>query len=131
MDDATDEKIVAVIIKIRAALAALKQEYEKAKKTLDDQRTQLDVELLRRLNERGATQTKTNAGTAYIGEDMKVTIADEGALHVFLEEEEDPFGWYQKRIKVERLREYMEQHEGGVPPGLSIFKERTINVRAS
>jgi hypothetical protein len=127
----TDEAIVDVIVKIRAARKTLKAEYEAADKNLTGQREQLDAELLRRLRERGATQTKTPAGTAFLGEDLSVTIADEAALFTFLDQEEDPYGWFQKRIKVERLREYQSQHEGGIPPGLSIFREATINVRAS
>lgn len=126
-----DDKLVATIVKIRAARAELKKGYEDADKVLVEQRAQLDAELLRRLQERGATQTKTTEGTAFIGEDMKCTIAEEGALYTFLETEEDPFGWFQKRIKLERLREYQAAHAGGIPPGLSIFREKTINVRAS
>lgn len=126
-----DSKLVEVFIKIRTARAELKKSYDDADKNLETQRDQIEAELLRRLNERGATQTKTTAGTAFIGEDMKATIADEDALRAFLANEPDPVGWFQKRIKMERLKEYQEQHEGGIPPGLSIFREAKINVRAS
>ena len=126
-----DDKLVATIVKIRDARKDLKRGYEEADASLVAQREQLDAELLRRLLERGATQTKTASGTAFIGEDMKCTIAEENALYTFLDTEEDPYGWFQKRIKLERLREYQEANGGGIPPGLSIFREKTINVRAS
>jgi len=126
-----DDKLVSVFIKIRTARAELKKTFEDADKVLEAQRDQIEAELLRRLNERGATQTKTTAGTAFVGVDQKVTIADEDALRAFLADDPDPTGWFQKRIKAERLKEYQEQHEGGIPPGLSVFREAKINVRVS
>jgi hypothetical protein len=126
-----DDKLVKVIVKIRDAKAEATRAYKAQMAEFDKQREQLDAELLKRLQQRGATQTKTSFGTAYIGEDLSVTIADDQVLHAFLDETDDPYGWFQKRIKIERLREYMKEHQGGVPPGLNIFREATINVRAS
>ena len=130
-DEFADNVLVETIIKIRTARSELKKSYEDADAALTAQRDQLDAEMLRRLQERGATQTKTNAGTAFIGEKVTCTIAEPNALYTFLDTEEDPYGWFQKRILMERLNEYREAHAGGIPPGLSIFRENTINVRAS
>ena len=127
--DLTDDKIVRTYIKIRGARTALSKEYDAKDKALKEQLAMVAGELLRRLNERGATQTKTDAGTAFIGEDMSITIADSDMFKGFVEAQHD-LNWYVQRVKVERLREYMKANGGNLPPGLNVFRERTILVRA-
>ena len=73
---AGDDRIVKVIVKMRERIAVRTKEYDAAVKVVKDQKQQLETELLRRLQERGATQTKTPFGTAFIDETMKAQIAD-------------------------------------------------------
>jgi hypothetical protein len=129
-DDVTDDRLVAAYIKIRAAKAEVKREFDASLKVLDDQMTRVGAELLRRLHERKSKQTATAVGTAFISETMSVTIADEDLFGSFCLQEQDT-GFYQKRVKVEHLRAYMKDHEGKLPPGLNVFRELNINVRAA
>jgi len=124
-----DDRVVKVYIKIRDARARLSKAYDAEDKLLKEQLSIVTAELLKRLNERGATQTKTEFGTAFVGEDMQVSIADEDAFRSFVLEQQD-LNWYQRRVKVEHLREYMGVNGGRLPPGLNVFRERTISVRA-
>jgi hypothetical protein len=126
----TDTTLVKVFIKIRKAISDVTKEYDARIDALRGQQKQVGTEILRRLHERGASQTKTEAGTAFIGENMSITIADETAYGDFVLEQQD-YGYYQKRAKVERVKEYMKQHDGTLPPGLTVFRELTINVRAA
>jgi len=123
-----DDRLVRVFIKQRKRIAELNAEYEAAIKVVKDQQNMIRAELLRRLHERKSTQTKTQHGTAFIKEEMSVTIADEDAFGSFVLLEGD-YSYYQKRPKVERIREYMKEHDGMLPPGLSVFREFDINVR--
>ena len=125
----TDEKLVKVYVKMRAERSRLAKEYKAADEALKEQQGRITGELLRRLNDRGSTQTKTEAGTAFIGEDMQVSIADEEIFRTFVLDAKD-LNWYQKRVKIEHLREYMKVNGGRLPPGLCVFRERTILVRA-
>jgi len=124
-----DDKLVRVYLKIRAARSKLSKEYDEADDQLKKQLTVVSGEIMKRLIERGATQTKTPDGTAYFGEDMQVTIADEEKFKSFVLERKD-LNWYQKRVKIEHLREYMKANKGQLPPGLNVFRERTLLVRA-
>jgi hypothetical protein len=126
----TDDVLVAVFIKIRNAIANVNREYDAQLAHLRDQKGQVAAEILRRLHERGSTQTKTPVGTAFIAEEMSITIADETAYGNFVLAEQDP-SYYQKRAKAERVKEYMKEHDGALPPGLSVFRELVINVRAA
>jgi hypothetical protein len=123
-----DNKLLKVALKIRDAIAEKTKAYDNEVKVLKDQLSQIENEVIRRLQERGSTQTKTEFGTAFLGEKMTCSIADEGAFEAFVIAEKD-LAFYQKRVKVEHLREYMTANEGRLPPGLSIFKEVTLNLR--
>ena len=124
----TDDRLVLVLGKIRDAKSRLTSEYEKEYTRLGQQEKQVTVELLRRLHERGATQTKTPHGTVSLGVNMQASIADENVYFNFIRETGD-LDFFQRRIKIAHLKEYMEVNEGRVPPGLNIFKEQTINLR--
>lgn len=123
-----DDRIVKAIVKMREAIATETKESEARVKVIKQQREQLETELLRRLLARGATQTKTQFGTAFIDESMQAKISDEEVFRAFVRESGD-LDFYQKRIKVEHLREYMREHGDSLPPGISIFKEQGITVR--
>lgn len=123
-----DDRIVKAIVKMREAITLETKESDARIKVIKTQKEQLETELLRRLLARGATQTKTTFGTAFIDESVKAQIADEEAFRAFVRESGD-LDFYQKRIKVEHLREYMREHGDSLPPGISIFKEQGITVR--
>jgi hypothetical protein len=124
-----DDKLVKVALKIRDKIAEVTKEFEAQVKVLKDQQTAVTTEIIRRLNERGATQTKTPFGTAFVGEKMTANIADAATFKSFCLEHQD-LDFYQARVKIEHLREYMEANEGRLPPGINVFREVTLNLRA-
>ena len=125
---AGDDRLVRVIIKIRDTIAAVNKEYDERLAVLKAQKKEVEVEVLRRLQERGATQTKTAAGTCFITTKEQYTIADEDAFGRFVLEQQD-YEFYQKRAKVEHVQKYMANNNGVMPPGLSVFRELEINTR--
>ena len=129
MTDITDDQLVRVYVKMRNARSVLRHNYEEEDDKLKEQMAQVSNELLRRLNDRGSTQTQTPDGTAYVGEDMQVTIADQDEFRKFVLTAQD-LNWYVARVKVEHLREYMKVNAGRMPPGLNVFRERVVKVRA-
>lgn len=126
--EVTDAKLVRTIIKIRDAIADVNTEYEARLKVLKDQKKEVEREVLRRLQERGATQTKTEYGTSFITEAVQFSIADEDAFGRFVLEQQD-YEFYQKRPKAEHVQTYMKNNNGQLPPGLSVFRELEINTR--
>lgn len=125
-----DDQIVKVVVKMRDRIAAMTKEYDAAVKVVKDQKQQLENELLSRLQQRGATQTKTVFGTAFVDESMKVTIADEGLFQDFVRSSGD-LDFYQRRVKIEHLREYLKENGDRLPPGLSVFREVGITIRVT
>ncbi len=130
MERIGDDAIVRVIVKMRNRLAEMTREYDAARKVVEDQKHALEVEMLRRLQDRGATQTKTEFGTAFIDEKMQAQIADEAMFQNFVREIGD-LDFYQKRIAVKHVKEYMKENGDRLPPGLSIYKELGVVVRVN
>lgn len=124
-----DDRLVKTLLKMRTKLAEMSKEYDAAVDCIKAQKHAVEMELLKRLTARGATQTKTSFGTAFIGEDLKVTIADELLFQNFVKEEGD-LDFYQKRVAVGHLQEWQKLNAGRLPPGLSTFREATITVRS-
>ena len=128
VEQPTDDRLVKVYLKIRAVISATTKEYDARIEILKRQQNQLRAELLRRLHERKATQTKTAEGVAYIVKRMNVSIADEDLFGQFVLDEQDT-DFYHKRVSIEHLREWSKANNGAMPPGLNIFTELEINVR--
>jgi hypothetical protein len=124
-----DDRLVKVIIKIRDKIAEVNKEYDGILNNLKQQKKEVEIEILRRLQERGATQTKTQHGTCFIAEKTTLTIADEDVYGAFTQTQPDPFSFYQKRAKVEHVQEWMKNNGGQLPPGLNSFRELEINTR--
>jgi hypothetical protein len=77
------------------------------------------------------TGFKTEVGTSYIAEEMKVGIADTNVFTSFLATlppEADPFGFFEQRVSSNRVKDYIKLN-GSPPPGLNIFRERVMRVR--
>jgi hypothetical protein len=125
----TDDKLVKVYRKIRTARAAASREYKAKDEELKAQLALIENTILGRLNERGATSTKTNEGTAFRVENLTSNIADDGPFFGFCIETKD-LNFFQRRISIEHLKAYMKKNQGNLPPGLNIFREYGVNVRA-
>jgi len=125
-----DNRIVKIILKMRDAIAEKTKAYEAEVKVIELQKEQLENELLKRLQSRGSTQTKTEYGTAFLDEQMSVTIADDDLFRSFVLNEQN-LDWFQRRVKVETLREYQKENDGRLPPGLSTFRQAKIKIRKS
>jgi hypothetical protein len=97
----------------------------------------LENEMLRRLNERGADNTKTEAGTAYKQRDFRVKCDDRVVFHGFCIENYEQFGkdLLTANVSREGLATFMEktknkeQPDGAVPPGLSLSWEVSVVFR--
>lgn len=138
-----DDEIVSAFVMLRDKRDARKKEFE-AKDTL--YATRLDAlqgELLRRQNERGIDQIKVaGVGTAFKTKKMVVQCADWAVFFNWCVEEikaaltagRDPtdiFAFFQKRLTVDTVKQFMEAHEGGVPPAVNAITQYAVSVRRS
>lgn len=117
-------------VKIRDARGVLKKQYEEEDIKLKAKLERLEAEMLRFLQENNTDSVKTVHGTFYRQEEITPTGADWDALYRWIADN-DAFDALERRIKKGFIKEYMETHEGGVPPGVSVYREYVVRVRRS
>lgn len=129
MAEVTTDQLVDTFIRIRASRAAMKAEFDAADEKLKQDMRRVENELLRRATAENLTSFATNSGTAYRREEQHASIADPDAFRTFLSGADDPFGYFEQRLSLSRIKEHMKEHDGNAPPGVHIFREFRMGVR--
>lgn len=115
-------------INIRDARAALKKQYDDADVDLKASQERLENAMLDHLNKHGMESVRTEFGTFYKQEDIKPSGSDWQALYDWIKEH-DAWDALERRIKKTFVSEYMEAHQGSLPPGVSVHREFVVRVR--
>lgn len=124
------DRLVAVYIKIREAKAAATSAYEKQDREYKEQMETVENELLRRAQEEGVTGFKTEHGTTYMETKLVASGSDWGVFYSWMKDN-DAMDMLERRIKSTSIKEYMENHDNAIPPGVSIFTQLQMKVRRS
>jgi hypothetical protein len=117
-------------INIRDARTALRKQYDEADAELKKAQEKLESVMLDHLNKHGMDSVRTEAGTFYRQEEITPSAADWNALYEWIKDN-DAWDALERRIKKTFIREYQEMHSGGLPPGVSVFREHIVRVRRS
>lgn len=123
-------RVVKTYLKIREARTTLKREYEEKDNKLKEKLNQLEAVLLSHLNESKTESVRTEFGTFYRQEDITPTGSDWDAFYRWIAEH-NAFDALERRIKKVFIKEYMETNDGGIPPGVTIYREFVVRVRRS
>lgn len=123
-------KVTSVYIKIRDARSALKKEFDAKDNELKEKLTRLEGEMLKSLQEAGATSIATTSGTVYKQEEITPTGSDWQAFYDWVREN-NAFDALERRIKKTFVKEHMEANGGELPPGVSVYREFVVRVRRS
>lgn len=127
MDNA---KMVRVYLKMRDARTALKRQFEEDDTKIKAQMEKLEIAMLRHLQDSNSDSIRTDAGMFYRQEEVTPTGSDWDAFYQWVKDN-DAFEALERRIKKTFVREYMETHNGGIPPGVSVYREYVVRVRRS
>lgn len=123
-------KLARAYVRLRDERALKKKEFEDADRVLKGYMEQIEAQMLAVLNEGNIDSINTPAGTFYRQEDITPQGADWGAFYHWVRDN-DAFDFLEKRIKKGAVKEYMEQNEGALPPGVSVFRKFEVRVRRS
>lgn len=122
-------KIADTYIKIRDAKSARKKEWEADEAEYDAKLEKLEGFMLKHLNEHQMDSVRTSGGTFYRQQDIRPNIVDDAAFYAWIKEN-DAFDALERRVKKTFVSEFMESHEGGLPPpGISVTREYVVRVR--
>jgi hypothetical protein len=128
MGEVTYDKLVATYVKIRDARAAATAEHKAKDDAMKAQQERLEVFLLQQMQDTGMESFKTSAGTAYRTETMVPGSNDWDAFYKWVHETHG-YDFFFKRIKADAVRDYMDQHNGETPPGVTVFSKFGVTVR--
>lgn len=123
-------KLTSVHLKIRDARSDLKRKFEEEDRKLKIKQERIENEMLRFLQDSNTGSVRTESGTFYRQEEITPTGSDWDAFYRWVREN-DAFDALERRIKKTFVKEYMETHEGGIPPGVSVYREYVVRVRRS
>lgn len=122
-------KLVKLYLRTRDAKSAAAAIFKKEEAQFNAIMDRCEAALLQAADKAGVEGFKTELGTTYMGEDVKISIADDTAFKAFLETQEDKYGFFERRVSSTRINEYLKAHDGAYPPGLNIFRTKVVRVR--
>lgn len=124
------DEMVDVYQRIHEARRELKHKFDEEDRALKADEESIKLALLGFMQKSGLKSVKTNHGTAYQQEDVIPTGSDWHAFYDWVREN-NAFDALERRIKKTFVKEYMENNEGAVPPGVSVLRELTVRIRRS
>lgn len=123
-------RLTKAYIKLRDARSELKKDWEKEDAKFKEKLEKIEGALLQFLNETQQNSSKTDSGIVYRQEEITPTGADWDAFYGWVAKN-NAFDALERRIKKTFIREYMDAHDGGIPPGVSVYREFVVRVRRS
>ena len=128
----TDAQLIEKYLQFRSFVAARKEAHEAELKPYTEGMLVIENEFLKRLDERGSENTKTDAGTAYKSTLLNVKVVDRDAFMKFCTQYWDKGGSDMLNVSAVKdpVREFMN---GGsvAPPGIETSSFTRINIRKS
>jgi hypothetical protein len=130
--EVSDDALIAENFALEDQVKAGQAKFDEWAKPRKARIAEIESEISRRLLERKADKTSTDSGTAYFSHLMNPKVEDQGALLDFVADNWDEVGADAKiNLKLEIVKQHMEEHEGKPPPGMSVSYFTRLNIRRS
>ena len=123
------DRVVTAYNAIRDARTVKRHAWEAEDLALEADQNQLKVVMLDILNQTGSKAISTNSGTIYRTEKIRPSAADWSAVYDWIIADPERFEALEKRLKPTFVKQYMEENDGAIPPGINVHREFEVNVR--
>ena len=121
-------KLAKAYIAIRDKRSEFKKAWEAQDDDLKAKLTLLDGQILKFLQDNKLDSSATEFGTVYRQEEVKAGAADWDVYWSWLKEQ-DTLEGLEKRVAQGFIKKYIEDHDGDIPPGVSVYREYVARVR--
>lgn len=121
-------RVTKAFLNIREARAELRKQYEEKDSDLQQSQAKLEAVMLDHLNKHGMDAVRTEVGTFYRQEDIKPSASDWEMVYRWVKDH-DAWDLLERRLKKTFISEYMEAHDGAMPPGVSVHRQYVVRVR--
>ena len=125
----TRGKLIAAYLQIRDKKAELAKRHKEEMAPYNQALNRIETELMKSMSQEDLSNLKTEEGTAYITTRSAAKIADWDEFIRFVLS----YGaveFLERRVSKEAVEAWLEEHES-LPPGVSITREQTVNIRKS
>jgi hypothetical protein len=125
----TLEKKIKLFIKMRAVKAAVNRQAKLAEAQLKEIMETCENMMLAKAKEDGVGGFTTDLATTFTAEVATISIADDAAFFQFVLAQGD-LDFFERRVSSRHVEEYLKNNPDNPPPGLNIFREKVMRVRA-
>lgn len=123
-----DVSLLKIFIKLRDKRAQRKAEYELADAEDKEKQNKIEIEFLRRFNERGIDNVSSRGvGTAYRSLRTSATVADWESLLDYIRGNE-AWEMLERRVSKTAVEQFKAENED-LPPGVNWSETQVINFR--
>lgn len=123
------DQMIEKYIALRDKKAELETAHKAKLAPINEGLEKIENFLLAKMQEQGLTSFPVKGvGTAYQSERTSVTMASWDDFKPFIQEQEDPFRFLDRKVNKTAVEEYMAEHQD-VPPGVNVRREVVVNVR--
>lgn len=124
------QRVVKAYIRLRDKRSEIKKAYEEEDAKYKAAQERLENEMLRFLETNKMDSVRTESGTFFRQEQVVPSASDWSALYDFIREH-NAFEFLERRVTKKAVKEYMEDHDGALPPGVQVFRKYDVSVRRS
>jgi len=129
LQDAPDDRLISAFVKIRDQRAQRKAAFESEDSGDKEKQERIEAEFLRRFHDRGATSTKSDAGTAYIKVTTSTSVADRDTYFSWvLEDPSERMTFLEARANKNAVLQYRGENDD-LPPGINFSETQTVGFR--
>lgn len=121
-------KVTTAYLKIRDHRSELKKAFTTQDDDLKGKQEQLEAVMLKHLLASGMESVRTQTGTFYKKEEIKPSCQDWNAFYKWVADN-NAFEALEKRLTKTFIADFMAEHEGACPPGVSVYRENVVIVR--
>lgn len=121
-------EVTKAFLNIRNARAGLRHQFEAQDAELAESQRKLNAVMLAHINATGVESVRTASGTFYREKKLKPSGSDWDAFYTWIAEE-NAFDALERRIKAAFIKQYMDDNDGALPPGVSVHHEYEVRVR--
>jgi len=121
------DKRVAQYIGVRDEIARIEEEHKEQLKPLNALKEKLVQSMLDFLDHTGQKSARTEFGTVTAKVNYTSPLTDPDVFMTFVREN-DAYELMDRRANSTAVREYLDEHDGQLPPGVKLNARRTVGV---
>jgi hypothetical protein len=127
-DEVTTDELISAYLDLRSYRSDLKKKYEADDAVYKSQMETIELELHKRLLEGGVKSFGGSRGTSYLELKTRARADDWSLAHDFMAKN-GRLDMLQRRLSDSVIKQFIEE-TGMTPPGISVFQEYEVVVRA-